>query len=289
MVLDEHQGGGVTLFVNHDTVTGRDWLRLSGTEYESSDAAFLEGRRWRQYLAVAFARAGTAIDLDPIPLPQRRTNVDRPVDPEVPGLLVVPRPGAGLSGRIEYWTEILAPLEVDTFTAAALTPVRSELPDWLGRRIELAYSLFHLAMGQANPELKFISLVTAVEALIPDERPLKAEKIVELLDLLSDQAKTADGFNSKTRARVADLVEQQRAETITRVGQRLASKLGQEYDGLTPQVFFEVNYGARSALIHGNTDPERRPTPAEVQRRIPHLQKFVLDLLTVESAEAQGN
>ena len=287
VVLDRHEAGGVTLWVNHDTVSGFDWLRLDGTECESSDAAFREGRRWRQYLAVAFACEGIAIDMDPVPLPRRRRSVDRAMDPEVPGLLVVPRPPQGLSGRVEYWTEVQPSIQIDAFTANALPGIRSELPDWLGRRIELAFSLFHLALGQANAELKYILLITAVEALIPDERPLKDSDVVGLLDLIREQARTADGFIRKVRLRVAGLVNLERTETITEVGKELAGKLGQNYDGLSPQDFFELNYQGRSALVHGSTDPKKRPTPTEVQRRLPHLQKFVLELLTVESVSAK--
>jgi hypothetical protein len=81
-VLHESEGETVILWKNHDDYLDVDWLRLDGIEYQSSDAAFEEGRRWRQYLSVAFARAGIAIDMDPVPLPQPRRNVDRATDPE---------------------------------------------------------------------------------------------------------------------------------------------------------------------------------------------------------------
>ena len=42
-------------------------------------------------------------------------------------------------------------------------------------------SLFHLALAQANLELKYILLSTAVEALIPDKRPLKEREVVAFL------------------------------------------------------------------------------------------------------------
>jgi hypothetical protein len=40
-------------------------------------------------------------------------------------------------------------------------------------------------------------------------------------------------------------------------------------------------------LVAPHTDPKKRPKPTEVQRRLPHLQKFLLDLLTVESVSAK--
>jgi hypothetical protein len=142
---------------------------------------------------MAFARAEIAADTDPVPLPQRQHG-DRPIDPEVPGLLVMPRPLVGVSGRVEYWSEIQPPIRLDTFTAQDIPAVRQQMPDWLGRRVELAHSLFHLALAQANPELKYILFITAVEALVPDDRGLREDEVVRLLDLLCDQANNAEGF-----------------------------------------------------------------------------------------------
>ena len=96
-VLHQAEGETVTLWRNHDQVRNAYWLRLDGMEYETSDAAFREGRRGRQYVSMAFARAEIAVDMDPVPLPQRQYG-DRPINPEVPGLLVMPRP-VGVSGR----------------------------------------------------------------------------------------------------------------------------------------------------------------------------------------------
>ncbi|HZU46708.1 MAG TPA: hypothetical protein VFA16_05540 [Mycobacterium sp.] len=283
-VLHQSEGETVTLWKNHDPTSDVDWLRLDGIQYETSDAAFEAGRRWRQYISIAFARLGIAVDLDPNPLPMPRRHVDRPMDPEVPGLLVIPRPPPGLVGRVEYWTEIQPPIRLDNFTTQDLPTVQAQFPNLLTRRLELAYNLFHLALAQANPELKYILLITAVEALIPDERPLKAENVIELLELLRKQAMASDGFNRKARQRVAGILEIEKIETITKVGKTLAEKLTDQYDGQSAPDFFEVNYAGRSALVHGSTDPDKRPSPREVQRRIPHLQQFVLDLLTVESA-----
>jgi hypothetical protein len=56
---------------------------------------------------------------------------------------------------------------------------------------------------------------------------------------------------------------------------------------MSPQDFFDLNYKGRSALVHGSTNPNNRLMRAEVQRRLPHLQQFALDLLTVESASAE--
>ena len=97
----------------------------------------------------------------------------------------------------------------------------------------------------------------------------------------------AEAFNRKVRTRVAGIRTSECTETITEVGQDLAGKLDQDYDGRSPREFFERCYNGRSALVHGSTNPNKRPTPEEVQRVNPHLQQFVLDLLTMESASVE--
>ena len=164
------------------------------------------------------------------------------------------------------------------------------MPDVLKRRLELSYSLVHLALLNIDPDLKYILWVTAIEALIPDEKPKRKEakgKVVEYLEELREQVGAdKQKFNSKVRKRVADLLEHAQEETITELGVTLARKLDKEYDGKSPDEFFRENYPGRSAVVHGSIDEERRPEPGEIQRRLPHLQQFVMDLLEVEAASA---
>jgi hypothetical protein len=76
-------------------------------------------------------------------------------------------------------------------------------------------------------------------------------------------------------------------ESIHKLGIKLAEKLGDKrYDNMTPKKLFIEYYGGRSALIHGSIDSDERPEPGEIQRRLPHLQQFVMDLLEVEAASA---
>lgn len=70
------------------------------------------------------------------------------------------------------------------------------------------------------------------------------------------------------------------------MGMTLARKLDKEYDGKSPDEFFQENYPGRSSLVHGSIDEEERLEPREIERRLPHLQQFVIDLLKVEAASA---
>jgi hypothetical protein len=278
-----------------DGFTNAHWLLLDGRGYESSDQAFEAGKRWRQYLSVAFARAGIAADFDTIP--SREPN-DLPASPEAPGLVVYP----SSSVRTEMWApSVRVEPTLEQFLSGYLSPVRESmpdgfesLPDVLKRRLRLAYSLVHLALLNANPDVQFILWITAVEALIPDEKPLRhKEKTVAALKALISGIKDSDFlnrelFNSRVRRRVVDIStkEQEKTIDITELGKTLAGKLHKEYDDKPPDEFFDENYKARHTLVHANIDTDERPEPREIERRLPHLQEFVMDLLKVEAASA---
>ena len=84
------------------------------------------------------------------------------------------------------------------------------------------------------------------------------------------------------------MLERAQEEPITELGMTLARKLDKEYDGKSPDELFRENYDGRSSLVHGSIDEEKRPDLREIQRRLPHLQEFVMDLLEVEAASAGG-
>ena len=188
------------------------------------------------------------------------------------------------------WAELVRAEPLDSFVSEALTAVRAAIPNGLDRRLELAYSLVHLALSNANPDVQFILWITAIEALIPDEKPKRKEaegKVVKYLEQLREEVGAdSEKFDRKVRKRVAGLLKLAQEETITELGMTLARKLDKEYDGKSPDEFFQENYRGRSSLVHGSIDEEKRPEPREIQRRLPHLQEFVMDLLEVEAASA---
>jgi hypothetical protein len=127
--------------------------------------------------------------------------------------------------------------------------------------------------------------MTAVEALIPDEKPQRHnEEAIGVLQSLRDQV-TNSGMGRRLRKRVDWILKraQQETKTIIELGIELAQKLQNNYDGLTPGEFFDKYYDGRSRLVHGSIDAESRPDTSEIERRLPHLQKFVIDLLAVEA------
>ncbi|KHO23729.1 hypothetical protein QQ44_16070 [Mycolicibacterium setense] len=188
--------------------------------------------------------------------------------------------------RFEATVDLAAVRPIELFVESDLPPVIEHLPQALNRQQNLAYGLAHIALSTINTDVQFILWVSAIEALIPDELPIDNEDVVAYLDELTEQVKASGKFNTKVRKKVSNVLKQGGRVSITDFGAKLAATLDSQYDGKSAEEFFRENYPVRSALVHGNSDVERRPTRVEIQRRLPHLQRFVLDLLTVVTSPA---
>jgi hypothetical protein len=258
------------------------WLRLLGGRFDTAEEAHAVGMRWRNWFSVAFAKADIAADFDSHPLPLRNSD-DMAETPLAPGLVVYPdKPG--LTGRVLTWAEAIDPAPLDRLISEGLPPVRESIPSGLERRVELAYSLAHLAMANTNADTEFILWITTVEALIPDEKPDRSDpEVVEYLNQLAQQVRDDKAkYNSKVRSRVAGLVELATQETITELGKTLARNLAGEYDGMQPHKFFVKCYTDRNNLVHGNTQEGKHPSAKEIRRILPEVKRFVMDFLDVE-------
>ena len=288
---ESDSGEIVTLFALRRTGDGfstADWLLVEGGGYESSDQAFKAGKRWRQYLSVAFARVGIAADFDATPLPERRES-DRPESPEAPGLIVYPQP-SGLSARVESWAEAEVSRPLELFLSEDLPVVREAIPNGLERRLELAYNVFHLALLTNNPDFQYVAFVTAVEALIDDDQK-KAPHMVEALGKLREHVESSSDFGPELQESLSKLLQEDEKESINQLGAKLAAQLTKKYDQKRPDTFFKRVYNGRSRILHGAlrfTGKSKRPTVREIQRTIPDLHQFVRDLLAVESVSPEA-
>ncbi|MBS4727232.1 hypothetical protein MSM1_02260 [Mycobacterium sp. SM1] len=261
--------------------TNADRLTLEGQGYPCADKAYEEGKRWRHRLSVAFAHAGIAADFDAPPFPERRQN-DRPESPEAPGLHVFPQ--AGLMVHIGITMNAFVGQCLDTFLSHLsqdLDPALGSVPQGLDQRLELAYATFHRALATRNAELKFVFLVTAVEALI--EEGEKPQPIRDALRVLQKHVRdqSAD-FAPDVKERLIQILENAEQESISQRGAQLASQLSGTYGDKTPEGFFKHVYGRRSQIVHGSTEytgKNKRPSARQIAGDIPELQRFVLDLL----------
>ncbi|MFH5211409.1 hypothetical protein ACHIPZ_24870, partial [Antrihabitans sp. NCIMB 15449] len=272
-------------------------LIVQGSTYSTFDEAAQAGRRWRQYLAETCARRYLAIDLGDDDASKLRPfesryepspgNIfgamgaqegDRLIQDRI-GLLVFdtdPKPSlihfsAGV-GSVSTGIDSF----MDTLNATRAKPY---VP-WTDQQ-KLAFELVHSSLFDANPETRYIQLVTAIEALLPAKQEVPTaiadamDKLIEIVDQLPDTAKSV-------RHRVKELLRLDKQESISRKGVQFTGVLQGEYGGTTPEKYFKELYGIRSNLVHGN---QHRSSIDELNYRFSELVRFVLDLLEIARAE----
>lgn len=293
--LDETDNRLVILRAEHSTegFTDADWFMLEGQGFASSDEAYAAGRRWRQLLSVAFAHAGFVVLLDSVVLETQDGERERSLD--APGLRVVPQPEnlGGLAARLRLAGgrmrgKVTRPLEL--FMLVDLPAAYESVSDGLAPRVELAYTTFHAASAVDSSDVKYILFVTAIEALIDDDVS-KSEDIVQGLNLLRKHIKDDDAF-ANVRGDLRNLLKEDESESISQLGQQLASKLEGQYGEKNSADFFKQVYSARSGLVHGAlefTGSRRRPTAEEIAQTLPELQRFVVDLIKESSKPAEDD
>ncbi len=121
-----------------------------------------------------------------------------------------------------------------------------------------------------------LALMMAVEVLIEQQpRTPEAQAFVASLIAQTEKSGLPAGDVDSLRISLCRLEK----ESISAAGRRLAASLGaRTYGGQSPSEFFNVSYGIRSRLVHG--DPPR-PTWTEVNVRAAELERFVAKLLSV--------
>jgi hypothetical protein len=193
---------------------------------------------------------------------------------DIPKLLIFPTDQepqwSGLAGHAQ------ALLLLSAFMTGPIAWV-TEHPYSLDRQQQLAYSLFHAALVQSkpeaiNPEAAYILLITAIEALLPAAQQLSRD-IVTVIDTLKAKLNESDDVNEAIRTRVAQLLDEDKYESISRRGKQLVrNNLGTERFGNNekPHDYFRRSYDVRSGLVHGSLD---RPTFDELTAELPELRK----------------
>lgn len=259
-----------------------DELVLTGSGYDDFGAAKDAGRRWRQILTVALPREHRYGDfgdddddkLAPTEWVQEkeppewlahlgyhrgvRILVDRY------GLLVFASdPPAKFShaqmGSVTIGTS-MGPSIADATQAEYVT---------LDDRQKLAFALVHNSISDDNHETRYIQLVTAIEALLPNRHwP------APILERLKELRTSAENWPpTDTKDRILHILKEDKKESVRSVALDLVGQLSGTYDNATPKKFFDNCYGKRSALVHG----ERRPDLSDYNT----LLRFVLDVLDV--------
>lgn len=261
-------------------------LILRGTGYSSSDEAHSAGRLWRQFLAMTLADGGVGVDLDPLPFPSHGNNA-RPRDPAAPGLYVHP---GGLHAHAIFGGHAARPMER---VISDLATVREAVPKGFPNRpdLELAFRMVNLSWMLSNVDAQYILLVTAIEALIPDTRPVKTDAgIIAALDELAAYVKSADRFSGSTRQKLLSILADDKRQSVTEIGVNLARRIGHRtYDGLKPEEYFRRAYGIRSSLVHGGLKKDVPIDREMMAGDMQVLRRFVADLLAVETGRPLTN
>jgi hypothetical protein len=267
---------------DHDVV-------LSGSAYNSFDAALHAGRRWRQITQSTFARIGLSCDfgddddnnLAPAHVTQPLhitgmfglTPTDRIFDDRI-GLLVfdanpVPNFIFLYGGRPIV---SLSPPDPALISVAR----QRNSGDWPDE-LRLAYKLVHSAMSDSNAETRFILMVTAIEALIPYRK--KESELSRMLEALRPVADGMTSFDGDTRKVVDGLLKSSQYNSIRQYGLKLARRLPGNYGGITAAEYYDEVYRTRSALAHGNLRDIPSLSEDALTAQFSELKRFVLDIL----------
>jgi hypothetical protein len=266
---------------------------VQGSGYANFDEALNAGRAWRQRLIAAFARDGRAVDFGDdddehlaITWQQEVTGSSDLL--ESVGITVGDVCAQDRIGLLVFESEPTKEFlswatgtpnvlqNIERFVEGPLKTAseRAFMP-W-DRRQKLAHTLVHSALLDADPRTRYIQLVTAIEAMLPNTQ--WSDEVLGVLNDLKSMVKGVDGIEDDTRDRVLAILGEKR-ESIRSRGKKYVSILRKRYgDGMEPFEFFDDCYQKRSALVHGNLS-----VPDVTQYR--PLLDFVLDLLDADHAE----
>jgi hypothetical protein len=269
-----------------------DTLILHGAEYPSFQSALISARRWRQIIAVYFARVGFSVDLgddrEESCIPREMDRIDSRAQPGFTdettlywdriGLYVLPvQPSAIFfhgQGYGENWVSVRQ--------ARLMRAIERQNQHPWANELKLAYELFHASLADTNPETQYILAVTAVETLITRQK--RAPEVINILDSLIARVKSqADTIGRDLADEIKRLLHEDKVNSISNAGQHLAERLPNTYEGMPPVAYFKHVYRIRSELVHGELRNNWRLTSISDQMR--ELNRFVLDILAAWTPE----
>ncbi|MFC1927952.1 hypothetical protein ACFLW7_05205, partial [Chloroflexota bacterium] len=113
----------------------------------------------------------------------------------------------------------------------------------------LASEIYSSSFFDVSPRSRFITLVTAVEALL--ERTRRANEVEALLEEFKAKAKQSP-IQQSTRDSIVRSLEQLKHESIGQAGRALANRLipTELFDGQSSADFFSHCYNLRSQILH---------------------------------------
>jgi hypothetical protein len=165
---------------------------------------------------------------------------------------------------------------VEQVAGAITTPVP------MTAKQELASEILSAFYFEASDRSRFITLITAVEALLyPQPRSPQAVRLVERLIETVNRSE----LDKATRDAMSGSLQRLRQNSIGQAGRELATRLlpGRSYQSQSPADFFTFCYNLRSSILHSGTVPAR---VADFPSVCAAAHEFVCDLLIASIAEA---
>jgi hypothetical protein len=152
----------------------------------------------------------------------------------------------------------------------------------LGTKQLLAVEVYSGSFFDESPRSRFITLVTAVGALLdPAPRSQSAKLLIENMEKLTRDSE----IDNETKQSIIGSLQWLKAQSIGQAGRSLASHLLPEkkYDGRSAPSFFANCYNIRSQLVH-NGRTERAVNMLLLANA---MEQFVADLLLASINEAE--
>jgi hypothetical protein len=153
----------------------------------------------------------------------------------------------------------------------------------LSEKEQLATELYCASFFDVSFLSRFITLVTAVEALLqPQDRSAEARSLVEAMEKLTEHS----GLENEVKQAIRGSLQWLKQESIGQAGRALVSRLldAREYGGLPAPRFFSHCYDLRSQILHTGTP---KNAGVNLLEEANCCQAFVADLL-MASFQSKG-
>jgi len=285
-----NDSGGVTIRlrsgVRGSPIKGHSRASLIGGPYPSAVEALNAAERAKRALLLWAVRNRIGIDLGgrrprgvitTAGLQWLEEQIGAPVRAAVPGIDVYEHNDELVFVAINAEASVgkSAQAFVEQVASAITTPVP------MTAKQELAAEILSASYFEGSDRSRFITLITAVEALLDAQpRPPAAQELIaRLIETVSKS-----GMDKGSRAAMSASLKSLRRESIRQAGRALATRLlpDRSYQGKPPGRFFTFCYKLRSSILHSGTIPAR---VADFPSVCAAAHDFVCDLLIASFAE----
>ena len=148
----------------------------------------------------------------------------------------------------------------------------------MGKQV-LACEIYTSSFFDGSPRSRFITLVTAIEALLePQKRP---DKVQALVTLFKDTTEQQSGIDEPTKESIIGSLERLQYSSIRQAGSTLACRLlpEQSYNGQSSGDFFKFCYDKRSQILHKGAMSDASVDTVQLANE---MERFVHHLLIAE-------